>query len=432
MATSVLLTQLLAAACLPVAGHAAVATTEPTRIMLAGDSITQGRSGDFTYRYWLWRGLQSVGADVDLVGPRRDLAYGTLHYLDPRFDLDHAAVAGATTTSSLPRVADEVATYAPDVIVLMIGFNDLRVRTAEATADNLRRTIETARTVDPDVDIVLGQVTTQRVPDTGELVKAAETLDLNNRISTLASELDTVTSSITVASTALGWTPATFTWDGIHPTPSGQTHLAQAFADALVANGTLTTRPSIKATVAWPATFAPTGLGGNRSITLRWDTTRIDAWSARVRYRLLSKPGSPAVTTGFKPGSTRVITGLAAGGLYEIQVQPRRGTMQGAWSKPIRVRASGQRPRAVTGLRAAWSRTRVRVTWRQEVAAFTHDIVFRTRRPGRAWGAWKRTTAAGGTRTLPVSSAARRVRVRVAARNAYLTGPAATLVSRRR
>lgn len=43
------------------------------RIMVVGDSITQGSSGDYTWRYRLWRHLTDRGVRVDLVGPRDDL-----------------------------------------------------------------------------------------------------------------------------------------------------------------------------------------------------------------------------------------------------------------------------------------------------------------------------------------------------------------------
>ncbi|WP_017570601.1 GDSL-type esterase/lipase family protein [Nocardiopsis halotolerans] len=43
--------------------------SEPRRIMLAGDSMTQGANGDRTWRYHLWNHLSSVVEGLDFVGP---------------------------------------------------------------------------------------------------------------------------------------------------------------------------------------------------------------------------------------------------------------------------------------------------------------------------------------------------------------------------
>jgi hypothetical protein len=54
-------------------GAAAAVEAEPVRIMLFGDSITQGSTGDWTWRYRLWQTLAAAGVDFDFVGPRNDL-----------------------------------------------------------------------------------------------------------------------------------------------------------------------------------------------------------------------------------------------------------------------------------------------------------------------------------------------------------------------
>ena len=47
---------------------------EPLRVLLVGDSVTQGSAGDSTWRYRLWKHLEATTAGpVDLVGPRNDL-----------------------------------------------------------------------------------------------------------------------------------------------------------------------------------------------------------------------------------------------------------------------------------------------------------------------------------------------------------------------
>ena len=43
------------------------------RILIVGDSMTQGSAGDWTWRYGLWKHLDDADVDVDFVGPNDDL-----------------------------------------------------------------------------------------------------------------------------------------------------------------------------------------------------------------------------------------------------------------------------------------------------------------------------------------------------------------------
>ncbi len=54
-----------------------------TRVLLFGDSITQGRPGDWTWRYRLWQQLRDTGRPVDFVGPAENLVGDSLDYADP-------------------------------------------------------------------------------------------------------------------------------------------------------------------------------------------------------------------------------------------------------------------------------------------------------------------------------------------------------------
>ncbi|MBW9216582.1 hypothetical protein KV102_17205 [Mumia sp. zg.B53] len=395
--------------------------------MVAGDSITQGRAGDYTYRYWLWRGLRSVGSTIDLVGPRRTLAYDKTSYLVSGFDQDHAAMEGATTASLLGGVTEEVATHRPDVVVLLIGFNDLRIRTPATAAANIRAYVERVRAVDPAVDLVIGQVMTGMNLSTGARDRVRETETFNALVAGLVSGLNTPDSRVTVAQTAQGWDPRVHTWDGIHPTPTGQTRLAQRVADGLVGIGALSRRPAIDAAVSWPARFVVSGRGTDRRIHLSWDSTTIDGWSNRLRHRLVAPRLGAWVTTSWASGQTRSVTALSAGGTYEVQVQPRRGAMIGAWSVPIRVRATGRVPHRVRGASASWRRASLRVRWREAVVSDTYSLAYRTRAAAGSWSTWRKASRAGHRAKLGVPRRAIRAQVRITARNGYLTGPVRTL-----
>src|SRR5690349_18811597 len=80
-----------------VGGTPAVAAAS-TRIMVVGDSISQGSAGDWTWRYRLWKHLSARVTGLDFVGPRNDLfdnvagVQGSPAYADSSFDRDHNAL----------------------------------------------------------------------------------------------------------------------------------------------------------------------------------------------------------------------------------------------------------------------------------------------------------------------------------------------------
>ncbi|MCU0295603.1 MAG: hypothetical protein MUD05_06045, partial [Candidatus Nanopelagicales bacterium] len=109
---------------------ARAAADQPTRILLVGDSITEGSVGDWTWRYRLWHHLQATGSAVDFVGPhdgvfdRTTGVHGSPEYADPLFDRDHAAMWGATFASQSTGIQQLITDYQPQVVVAMLGIND--------------------------------------------------------------------------------------------------------------------------------------------------------------------------------------------------------------------------------------------------------------------------------------------------------------------
>ncbi|MDP3984815.1 MAG: hypothetical protein Q8Q52_07440 [Acidimicrobiia bacterium] len=65
---------------------------EAVRIMPLGDSITEGKVGEATYRYFLWHDLFGAGRAVDFVGSLIGVKGGEPKYAD--FDQDHEGHSG--------------------------------------------------------------------------------------------------------------------------------------------------------------------------------------------------------------------------------------------------------------------------------------------------------------------------------------------------
>ena len=152
---------------------AAVAPADgATRILIVGDSITQGSVGDYTWRYFLWKHLQAAGTEVDFVGPNQGL-YGLQDgdvtnpdYADAEFDQDHASQWGLSVTyldcgcwgnPTWTHSATELAeNYDPDVVITDLGTNDLTflAQSPDQLLDEQDAFIEEIREVRPDTKFV--------------------------------------------------------------------------------------------------------------------------------------------------------------------------------------------------------------------------------------------------------------------------------------
>jgi len=203
------------------------------RVLILGDSITQGRVGDRTWRYWLWKELQRRGADVDFVGPRtgefnpdtedKDDPSG---YPDPAFDQDHAAQWGDSMALPAYDVRTLLTDHRPHLVINDEGYNDLAVL-AESPAELARRMgafVAAVRSVDRRTDIVLGQL-----PHTWR----SDVRLYNARLLDLADALDLPSSRVVVARAPDDFTADKDTYDGTHPSASGEVKIARQFAAAL-------------------------------------------------------------------------------------------------------------------------------------------------------------------------------------------------------
>ena len=203
--------------------------------MLYGDSVTQGSSGDWTWRYWLWRHLAANFVPFDLVGPHNDLhgwpdgQPNDQTYADPAFDRDHAALWAQMFTQPTDDLADLVPAYDPDVVVASIGVNDVTNGVDPAVVGELwRQKIVAARADHPGIRFVLVQA-----PQTW--LSGVEAY--NQVLLGLAQELDDPEGERVVATRLPSFDKGSDTWDPAHPTASGEQKIAAAVVDALAELG---------------------------------------------------------------------------------------------------------------------------------------------------------------------------------------------------
>jgi hypothetical protein len=333
-------------------------------VLIVGDSVTQGYRGDFTWRYFAWRGLEAQGEAVDLVGPRSGTFFvhedgswdwdytGEGAYADPEFDRDHGALYGGRMGPEgnflHEPVGPAVTSYAPEVVMSLWGVNDLTQEDQgpEDVIAIYRDWVAEARAADPDVDFVLGRLPYEWIDEVPEF---------NDLLGPMAQELSTERSRIVVATMTEPYTQAEDSIDHVHPNTEGQRTIAGMMAGALVAllampepepDPAPEPLPVPEAPPAPAPVVAPVDVAEAVSGPLAPDRPR--------RVRAVRAHGSRTVVTWRE--SEGVLRTAARCGRARTVVTTRKAVMR-ARSTHCRVRAVGPAGRS------AWVRVRVRESW---------------------------------------------------------------------
>ena len=218
----------------------ALSSSRTVRIMIVGDSITEGSAGDYTWQYFLYKHLVADGIRPRMVGPNHFLfdnvtgKEGSTAYADPRFGHANDAHWGKAYLQEKDVIGAKVAKYQPDYVLVLLGVDDLFWFgvTQQRMAANVRSFIAKARAARPHVGIVLGLVPPDIHTQTSPTF-AASVAAFNSTIVSTASHLSTTRSPIAVAHDELGIDVTKDYWDGTHPNTSGQILIAAAFSNAL-------------------------------------------------------------------------------------------------------------------------------------------------------------------------------------------------------
>ena len=166
--------------------------TGPWKVMVVGDSMSQGHEGDYTWRYRLWQWFQQQGVPVDFVGPYS----GTIepaHNPGPPpppllqgqkpatsaitsggyvpgtfFDSEHFALWGrqikqnidVNPATGVSPIREQVARYQPDLLLVGLGFNDLGwfVGGPRETLDRMKTLVDEARAAKRNVSFAIADV----------------------------------------------------------------------------------------------------------------------------------------------------------------------------------------------------------------------------------------------------------------------------------
>ena len=307
------------------------------RIMLAGDSITQGFDGDYTWRYRLYQELTRLQVPFDFVGPRDEPYGGSNIYLATGWDTDHDAKGGTTLGAQLGNITADMQAYQPDVLVALYGTNDLRIGvTPEQLMSRWRSYVAQARAVRPDLTLVLGEVYSVHAPGRDQS---------NALLHDLASELSSDESPVVVADLdSAAFEVARDTYDGTHPTPTGETLIAQRVAEALETRAIVPSVPDVaREYVPWtPPVRAAVGRVGAR-LTADWARAKHRYRARHMRARVVNvRSGRAVLTTPWLRHRTHLVTRPLPRGTYRVVLQASRRTMTSVWGPAVQRRVGSR------------------------------------------------------------------------------------------
>lgn len=132
--------------------------SQTLRVMPLGDSITVGIGDGPTdndgYRCALRKRLTNAGFDIDYVGSQSNGPAAC-----PAGDIQHEGHSGWKISDIQAQVTNWITTYQPDVILLMIGTNDIKQKYDMTNMGNrLSTLLDTIRTAKPDVVIIVSTI----------------------------------------------------------------------------------------------------------------------------------------------------------------------------------------------------------------------------------------------------------------------------------
>jgi hypothetical protein len=353
------------------------------KILVVGDSISNGMLGDYTGRERGDQNLVASNTTVQFVGHRTgteniyddpaDLATidgqqpPSDNYANPtdgyynssinsacsRGQCAHDALWGWSFNVAKGHIAADVSTYQPNYLLIELGFNDLAfLNTPSGTLGDAKALIDNARAVDPTVKVLIASVVT-RAPLCGFD-------NLNSAIATYNSDLasavpgwSTSRSPVQLVDISSGYNPATMTYDGLHPNGLGEYEIADAFSTALADDFGLGAVPgpppgSVPGiSLSTPATMSAST--GSTGVLLQW--SRVYGASG---YKIFERDttGNPSPLPAFSelplpiPGDHWIAGWGIVGHTYQYEVASARGTTETSPSGPVTITMPASEPTA--------------------------------------------------------------------------------------
>jgi lysophospholipase L1-like esterase len=194
-----------------------------TRIMPLGDSITSGFNSppDWGYRGPLWNKFHERGLAIDYVGGFQD---GPSSFPDQ----DHQGGLGQTADGLIPLIPGLMTKYKPDVVLLMIGSNDIS-EAGDSPAQlrgEMKQILDRIASKLPSTTVFVSTITPLASDQPGSNLIPAANREIRALVADAArrgQDVELVEPKLTVSDLV----------DGVHPDAGGHAKLAQAWYSAI-------------------------------------------------------------------------------------------------------------------------------------------------------------------------------------------------------
>ncbi|MFB7918421.1 fibronectin type III domain-containing protein [Streptomyces sp. NPDC056061] len=379
---------------------------QPLKVMVVGDSMSQGYEGDWTWRYRLWEWFRNQHIDVDFVGPyvgtksqalpsapkppplqgetppdedEPDTTGGYAPDVPESFDTRHFAVWGRQADQDKKLIRKMVSEYRPDMLLVGLGFNDMGwfVSDAAGTLDSVKTLVDEARAAKPDVDFALANVP-QRSLIGGREDLPVMTTEYNNLLKNAVPTWNSLTSSVKLVDWAghydCGPDACPASYDGLHPNAEGEFQIARAFEYTLTDEyGIGYFVPDVPATIPSRQTDAISGLRAETApggIEVTWDKVH-GARGYDVRHR---RVGSDTWSETRVPAARFDEIWTVDGEEWEYQVRVDNGDSASAWSS---VASAVAHPKTAPGPEifvTLPTKTGIRLSWFPAEGPYTDTI----------------------------------------------------------
>lgn len=201
----------------------------PLKIMAVGDSITHGVRNQSSYRKPLNNSLTKAGCQYSFVGSQ------STNYPTTGFTAAHEGYSGHTAdhfltghndaSGSNQGIIHSMSAYNPDVVLLHIGTNDMRLlQSIDSTMSEIDLIISAIHQHNASATVLLANV----IP--WYLAAEQQVKLLGDRIESYVATLDNPL--VKLVDVRSGYEPAMMIWDKAHPNSSGDLHIAAAFHNA--------------------------------------------------------------------------------------------------------------------------------------------------------------------------------------------------------
>ena len=306
------------------------------------------------------------------------------------FDSNHFAISGRAVAQVKEQIQVVVAEHTPDLIMVLLGFNDLAFGYGDAagTISNMQKLIGNARSAYNETSFVIGNVVQRTWTGNGDLVRIT---DQYNKL------LRATATTWSEPKSPVVWAPVREEYDcgpqylddpdegcpaahdGLHASELGEYQIARAFSRALIHGLKIGTSPlEVPANIPKRSLPAPEHFQMEPSdvgVTATWDKV-FGAYSYDTEYSVDNATVNPPLHFSPKnvPANRWDTFWAYQDERYNLRVRPIAGNRKGDWTTKQKRIATPITPEAPVDVTAYSTPTGIDVNWTIPSGAYTGNL----------------------------------------------------------